>query len=182
VVLQVTLSFILLVGATLLMHSLSKLRTTDPGFSTTRVLDTWMPLVAASYDVPRAKAFQDELIQRVRALPGVEAAAYARVVPLGYESYSSTPMAVDGYEPQPNEQPTAEYDEVSPDYFRHSSHVRARIHSRGRRKHATRRHRKPNHGRAVLARAGSHRSASAGERQLGASGRRRQRFEILQHG
>jgi macrolide transport system ATP-binding/permease protein len=117
VVLQVTLSFILLVGATLLMQSLRKIRTTSPGFSTTRVLDTWIPLVAAGYDAPRAKTFQNELIRRVRALPGVEAAAYARVVPLSYESYSSTPIAVDGYEPQPNEQPTAEYNEVSPEYF-----------------------------------------------------------------
>jgi predicted permease len=117
VVLQVTLSFILLVGATLLMQSLRKIRTTSPGFSTTRVFDTWVPLAAAGYDAPRAKTFQDELIQRVRALPGVDAAAYARVVPLSYQSYSSTPIAVDGYEPQPNEQPTADYNEVSPDYF-----------------------------------------------------------------
>ena len=117
VVLQVTLSFILLVGATLLMQSLHKIRTTSPGFSTTRVLDTWIPLVAAGYDPPRAKTFQDDLIQRVRALPGVEAAAYARAVPLGYGAFSSTSIAVDGYEPQPNEQPTAEYNEVSPDYF-----------------------------------------------------------------
>jgi len=117
VVLQVTLSFILLVGATLLMQSLRKIRTAGPGFSTTRVVDTWIPLVAAGYDAPRAKTFQDELIQRLRALPGVEAAAYARIVPLSYQSYSSTPIAIDGYEPQPNEQPTAEYNEVSPQYF-----------------------------------------------------------------
>jgi macrolide transport system ATP-binding/permease protein len=117
VVLQVTLSFILLVGATLLVQSLRKIRTASPGFSTTLVLDTWIPLVAAGYDAPRAKTFQDELIQRIRAMPGVETAAYAHVVPLSYKSYSSTPIAVDGYEPQPNEQPTVEYDEVSPEYF-----------------------------------------------------------------
>jgi predicted permease len=117
VVLQVTLSFILLVGSTLLMQSLRKIRTTSPGFSTTRVLDTWIPLAAAGYNAPRAKAFQDELIQRIRALPAVEAAAYARAVPLGYGSFSSTSIAVDGYEAQPNEQPTAEYNEVSSDYF-----------------------------------------------------------------
>jgi predicted permease len=117
VVLQVTLSFMLLVGATLLIQSLRNIRTTSSGFSTTRVLDTWIPLAAAGYDAPRARTFQEELIQRVRALPGVEAAAYARVVPLGYEGYSSTPIAVDGYEPQPNEQPAADYNEVSPDYF-----------------------------------------------------------------
>jgi predicted permease len=117
VILQVTLSFILLVGATLLMQSLRKIRTGSPGFSTTRVLDTWIPLVAAGYDAPHAKTFQDELIQRVRGLPGVEAAAYARMIPLSYGAYSSSPIAVDGYETQPNEQPTAEYNEVSPGYF-----------------------------------------------------------------
>src|SRR5260221_11765049 len=106
VVLQVTLSFILLVGATLLMQSLRKIRTTSPGFSTTRVLDTWIPLVAAGYDAPRAKTFQDELIQRVRALPGVEAVAYARIVPLSYGSHSSTPIARAGYDPQPKQHPT----------------------------------------------------------------------------
>jgi macrolide transport system ATP-binding/permease protein len=117
VVLQVTLGFILLVGAALLMQSLRKIRTTSPGFSTTSVFDTWMPLAAAGYDAPRAKTFQDELIQRIRVLPGVEAAAYARVIPLGYQSYSSSPIAVDGYEPQPNEPSILEYNEVSPEYF-----------------------------------------------------------------
>jgi len=117
VVLQVTLSFLLLVGATLLMQSLSKIRATSPGFST-QVFDTSIPLVAAGYDEPRAKIFQDELMQRVRALPGVEAAAYARVVPLSYGSFSSAPVAVDGYEPPANGQSTDErYNEVSPDYF-----------------------------------------------------------------
>jgi macrolide transport system ATP-binding/permease protein len=117
VVLQVCLSFILLVGAALLMQSLQKIRTTSPGFTTAGVLETGVSLVAAGYDVPRAKVFQDELIERVRALPGVESAAYARLAPLGYGSYSSTPIAVDGYEPPPNEQPTVEYNQVSPAYF-----------------------------------------------------------------
>ena len=117
VVLQVCLSFILLVGAALLMQSLQKIRTTSPGFTTTGVLETGVSVVAAGYDVPRAKIFQDELIERVRSLPGVESAAYARLAPLGYGSYSSTPIAVDGYEPPPNEQPTAEYNQVSPAYF-----------------------------------------------------------------
>jgi len=117
VVLQVTLSFLLLVGATLLMQSLSQIRASSPGFST-QVFDTSIPLVTAGYDAPRAKIFQDELIQRVRALPGIEAAAYARVVPLSYQSYSSTPIAVDGYEPLVNGESTDElYNEVSPDYF-----------------------------------------------------------------
>jgi macrolide transport system ATP-binding/permease protein len=117
VVAQVSLSFILLVGAALLMQSLEKIRTTSPGFSTTRVVETGVSLVAAGYDAPRAKIFQDALIDRVQTLPGVESAAFARVTPLGYGTYSSTPIAVDGYVPPPEEQPSVEYNQVSPDYF-----------------------------------------------------------------
>jgi predicted permease len=117
VVFQVCLSFVLLVGAALLLQSLQKIRNTSPGFSTTGVVQTGVSLIAAGYDVPRAKTFQEELIDRVRALPGVESAAFARITPLGYRTYSSTPIAVDGYQPPPEEQPTVEYNQVSPDYF-----------------------------------------------------------------
>src|SRR5258708_28085100 len=100
------------------MQSLRKIRSTSPGFSSTSVFDTSVTLSTAGSDAPRAKAFQDELIQRVRALPGVEAAAYARAVPLSYQSFSSSPIAVDGYELPPNGQsPDELYNEVSPDYF-----------------------------------------------------------------
>jgi macrolide transport system ATP-binding/permease protein len=117
VVMQVSLSFVLLVGAGLLMHSLQKIRNTSPGFSTHEVLDTGVSLVAAGYDAPRAQNFQDELLARVKALPGVESAAYGRMTPLSYGSYSSTLISVDGYQPPPEEQPTVEYNEVGPDYF-----------------------------------------------------------------
>jgi macrolide transport system ATP-binding/permease protein len=117
VVMQVSLSFVLLVGAGLLMHSLQKIRNTSPGFSTHEVLDTGVSLVAAGYDAQRAQNFQDELLARVKALPGVEAAAYGRMTPLSYGSYSSTLISVDGYQPPPEEQPTVEYNEVGPDYF-----------------------------------------------------------------
>jgi macrolide transport system ATP-binding/permease protein len=117
VVFQVGLSFILLVGAALLLESLQKIRTASPGFSTTSVVTTGVSLVAAGYDVPRAKTFQDELIDRLRALPGVESAAFARVTPLDYKTYSSTPIAVDGYQPRLEEQPEIEYNQVGPGYL-----------------------------------------------------------------
>jgi predicted permease len=117
IVFQVCLSFILLVGAALLLQSLQKIRTTSPGFSTKNVVKTGVFLVSAGYDVPHARTFQEELIARVRALAGVESAAFADVTPLGYNSYSSTPIAVDGYQPPPEEQPTVDYNRVSPDYF-----------------------------------------------------------------
>jgi predicted permease len=82
------------------------------------VLVTAVDLVSAGYNVQRARIFQDELIEQVKALPGVESAAFARVTPLGYGTYSSSPIAVDGYQPPPEEQPSVQYNEVGPDYFR----------------------------------------------------------------
>ena len=117
VVVQVSLCFILLVGAGLLLQSLQKIRSDSPGFTTNGVLVTAVNLVAAGYDAERAKSFQDELIDRVQALPGVESAALARQTPLGYGTFSSAPIAVDGYQPAPDEQPSADYNQVGPGYF-----------------------------------------------------------------
>jgi predicted permease len=117
VVVQVALSFILVVGAALLLQSLRTIRTTSPGFSTSRVVETGVSLVASGYDDARSKIFQDQLIDRILALPGVESAAFARVTPLGYGTFPSTPIAVDGYVSPPDEQPDVEYDQVGPDYF-----------------------------------------------------------------
>jgi len=117
VVMQVSLSFVLLVGAGLLLHSLQLIRHTSPGFSTREVLTTTVNLTAAGYDAPSAQRFQEQLLDRVKALPGVEAAALARMEPLSYGSYSSSPIAVDGYQPPPDQQPIVEYNEVGPDYF-----------------------------------------------------------------
>src|SRR6267142_63433 len=103
VLVQVSLSFVLLVGAGLLMQSLQKIRTSSPGFSTHGVLETVVPLVSAGYDAPRAQSFQDELLERVKALPGVESAAFGRMTPLSYGSFSETPIAVDGYQPPDDE-------------------------------------------------------------------------------
>ncbi len=117
VVLQVSLSFVLLVGAALLIQSLRGIRNTSPGFSTTGVVNTWVDLAAAGYEPQRTKDFQDALVDRLQSVNGVQSAAFARIVPFAYRSYSSSPIAVDGYEAAPDEQPTADYDEVGPGYL-----------------------------------------------------------------
>jgi macrolide transport system ATP-binding/permease protein len=117
VIFQVCLSFILLVGAVLLLESLQKIRTSSPGFSTTTVAVTGVSLVAAGYDMPRAKTFQNGLIDRLSRLPGIDSAAFAAVTPLGYRDYASSAIAVDGYQPSPDEQPEVEYNQVGPGYL-----------------------------------------------------------------
>ena len=117
VLVQVSLSFVLLVGTGLLMQSLLKVRNASPGFNTRGVLDTAIDLVSAGYTPARAQTFQDALRERVRSLPGVESAAFAKMTPLSYVSSATAPIVVDGYTPPPEESPTVDYNEVGEDYF-----------------------------------------------------------------
>jgi len=117
VVLQVALSFVLVVGVGLLVKSLQGMRTASPGFSTDDVLISAIDLNSAGYDSLRQTAFQDELLERTRAIGGVQSVAYARIPPFSYRTYSSAPMVIEEYQPAPDEQPAADFDEVSPDYF-----------------------------------------------------------------
>ena len=117
VLVQVSLCFILLAGAGLLLQSLERVRSDSPGFSTQGTLVTAVNLSASGYDVQRAKSFQDDLIDRVQGLPGVESAALARVTPLGYGTFSSAPIAVDGYQPPTDERLSVDYNQVGPGYF-----------------------------------------------------------------
>ena len=117
VVFQVALSFVLLVGAGLVFESLQSLRSASPGFSTREVLTTAINLFAAGYDSTRAKSFDDRLLQGVRAIGGVEGAALARSTPFANRPYDGGPIAVDGFDPKPDEQPAASYNSVTPGYF-----------------------------------------------------------------
>jgi predicted permease len=116
VLLQVALSFILVVGGALLVQSLQRLHSADPGFSPDHLITTTFDLAGMSYDPARAQRFRDDLEDRVKASPGVESASFVRIRPFSYQSYLSAPITVEGYEPGPDERPT-EYDQVSPGYF-----------------------------------------------------------------
>jgi predicted permease len=116
VLVQVSLSFILLAGTGLLLQSLIKMRNASPGFNTDTVSSV-VDLFSAGYKLDRARIFHTQLLDRVRTLPGVESAALTRVIPFSYNVFSSAPIEVDGYQPPPNEQPTVEYIEVTEDYF-----------------------------------------------------------------
>ncbi len=117
VVVQVSLSFILLVGAGLLLKSFRTMMQTDVGFSTDNVLISSVDMIGAGYDGPRIRNFQNQLVDRVQALGGVQSMAWSRSVPFTYKPYPSSPIEVDGFETQPGEQPTVEYNEVGAAYF-----------------------------------------------------------------
>jgi predicted permease len=69
-------------------------------------------MIAAGYDSARIKSFQKMLLDRIQGIPGIESAAFARVTPISYKSYSSAPITVEGFDTQSGRQPVVEYDEV----------------------------------------------------------------------
>jgi predicted permease len=85
--LEVGLTVILLVGAGLLLKSYERLRSADMGCLTQDVITMHLGIPDARYPTPAQRAnFYDTMLERVRALPGVDAAGFATVVPgQGYQ-------------------------------------------------------------------------------------------------
>jgi predicted permease len=85
--LEVGLTVILLIGAGLLLKSYERLRSADIGCFTQGVITMHLGIPDARYATPAQRAnFYDTLLDRVRALPGVDAAGFATVVPgQGYQ-------------------------------------------------------------------------------------------------
>jgi predicted permease len=117
VLVQVSLSFVLLIAAGLLVKSVKAMEDTNPGFSADQTLTTSVDMIAAGYNPERIKTFEDELLDRLQGMSGVESAAFARLNPLSYKSYSSAKIAIERYEKQSEEQPVVEYDEVGPGFL-----------------------------------------------------------------
>ena len=96
VIAQVALALVLLVGAGLMMKSLYRLLSVDPGFRPDRVLTMEMSLRTTQYDKdPNVLNFWQQVVDRVRALPGVEAAAVGTLIPLTNE-HSRTDITIEG--------------------------------------------------------------------------------------
>ncbi|HET9417963.1 MAG TPA: ABC transporter permease, partial [Chthoniobacterales bacterium] len=114
---QVALSFVLIAGTGLLLRTLVQMQNSDPGFSTRNVVVSAVDLFSAGYKPDQAKIFYEQMLERIRALPGVQSAALARVRPFSYTVYSSAPLEIEGYQPPRNEQVTADYNQVGEGYF-----------------------------------------------------------------
>jgi len=95
VVAEVALSLVLLVGAALMIRTLWNLRSVHPGFVADRVLTMRIGVAANEFtSEDQQLQFYDQVLQRVRTLPGVQDAAVTDDLPL--EGGSMQPVAVEG--------------------------------------------------------------------------------------
>jgi predicted permease len=114
---QVALSFLLLFGAGLFVRSLQNLRATNTGFRDLDNLITFQVSPALSgYDAPRTVHFYDELLQGLRATPGVKTAAIAAVPLLAGNEWDNSTQ-VEGYHYKDGEDQQAFMNALSPGYF-----------------------------------------------------------------
>ena len=119
IVSEVALAIVLLTGAGLLIKSFARLMAVAPGFRPENVLTMGVPLPRARYAEPRQwRAFFEQALERIRALPGVRHAAATSLLPMN-GSNTVWSFAIEGRpEPLPGQFPTAGYRAVTPDYFR----------------------------------------------------------------
>jgi len=117
VVLQVSLSCVLLITAGLTVRSLQHTESLGPGFDPNHALTMSVDLGLQGYDRARAENFYRQLLERTRALSEVQAAGLIRSLPLGLD-YSTTAVYPDGKpEPRAQDMPLADYESISPGYF-----------------------------------------------------------------
>ncbi len=119
---EVALSLVLLVGAGLLVRSLSEIQRIRPGFDAAGVLGFQIALPWSKYATPAARlAFSEELRRRLGALPGVSAVAAVSQAPYTYTGRGHFSSYSDPDRPSPvaNEgEATADLLVVTPEYFR----------------------------------------------------------------
>ena len=118
VVAEIAASMVLLVTSGLLIRAMLKIQGTNPGFRADRVLTLHTPVTGPRYakTVTRC-AFYKRVLSDVRALPGVESAAYISSLPMVWGGGIWT-IRVDGQEPVNPSSQRASVRFVSPDFFK----------------------------------------------------------------
>jgi len=114
---QVGGSLTLLIVAGLFVRSLRGVQRADLGFDPVHVLNVTLDPNEIGYTEAQGRAFYRAVLERTRALPGVESASLASVVPLS-DSVQGSDLTIPGYVTSTDQQaPHAETDAVSPNYF-----------------------------------------------------------------
>ena len=117
VIAQVGGSLMLLIVAGLFVRSLLNIQKSDLGFDPQHVLNIALNPGLAGYSETQSYEFVDSVLERVRALPGIQSASLAATVPLGGNNMAED-IEVEGLASSPQQQtPSAGYNIVSPAYF-----------------------------------------------------------------
>ncbi|MDX6613046.1 MAG: hypothetical protein QOD75_2232, partial [Blastocatellia bacterium] len=120
IVSEIALSFMLLVGAGLLVKSFMRVRDVSPGFNPANVLTMRLSATPGKYasGEPRAQLYR-QVIEHVKSVPGVESAGGILSLPLGGDTFNVGRSYIrEGRPATPEESANAIYVVITPEYFR----------------------------------------------------------------
>ncbi len=118
VVSEIALSLILLVGAGLMIKSFAQLTNVPPGFDATNVLMGRISLTRDVYEKPEERVlYVNQALARLKALPGVESAAFVAPMPFSGGNVGSDFRIEGRPSPEPGNEPSANNRSVTPEYF-----------------------------------------------------------------
>jgi predicted permease len=113
---EIALAVVLLAGAGLLLRTLMLVGAVDPGFAVEHRLTASLDPGLQGYDQARADGLYANLLEAVRALPGVRSAALAHFVPIEKRSMA-TSVEYEGYAGDPDHAPVVPLNVVTPGFF-----------------------------------------------------------------
>jgi putative ABC transport system permease protein len=117
-VVEVALALVLLTGAGLMIRTLLALTGVDPGFAADRVLSMRLTLAGDRWaEGQRRLTFYQQLIERVRTVPGITSAALTLSLPIDGSNWNSVFIAGDKPVPPRADLPSAAFTPVSPTLF-----------------------------------------------------------------
>ena len=114
---EIALSLGLLIGAVLVWRSQASAAKINPGFDAHNVQLLSIDLDSSAYPEARGRQFDAQLLERVRALPGVQSVSLAHRLPLAVIESESREFKPEGYVSRPSEDLNLEYNKISPGYF-----------------------------------------------------------------
>lgn len=116
-VVETALALMLLTGAGLMSRTLQQLTQVDTGFRTDHLLTTRFILAGERWTEDKRRVFHDEVLSRVRALPGVTHAALAFSLPIDGSNWNSIFIVADKPVPPRAELPSSAFSPISAGYF-----------------------------------------------------------------
>ena len=113
---EVALALILVTGAGLMVRTMNNLAAVETGFSHEQIMSAQFNL-PRRYDPPKRAAFVEQVVERLRALPGVTNAAYTYSIPVAGSNWNSIFIVEGQPVPERSKLPSSAWTPITPGYF-----------------------------------------------------------------